>query len=98
MLVADRPLWLEVAHRSSYILLLIFFLLSIANIAVPSLRRKWSKGKIQLDDEYVAQTRKGLFSKLLLEHIDSDLTEDGIPIDPTKFWKTVTIAAIRVRD
>ena len=93
-LMYERPLWLEVSHRSSYILLLIISALSLFNIVAPTFRRKWSKGKIKLDDGFVAQTRKGLFSKLLLEHIDSDLANDGSPVHLAKFWMRVSVPRV----
>lgn len=93
MIAPDRPLWLEVAHRASYALLFLVFILSLTIIVLPPLRRKWSKGKIKLDDGFVAQTRKGLFSKLLLEHIDSGLAGDGTPVNLPKFWKGVSLSS-----
>jgi hypothetical protein len=93
MILPDRPLWLEVAHRASYILLLTVIVLSFANLAIAPLRKRWSKGKIHLDGGFVAHTRKGLFSKLLLEHIDSDIAGDGVPVNLPKFWSRVSVAS-----
>jgi hypothetical protein len=35
------------------------------------------------------QTRKGLFSSLLLDNIDDDLGKDGEPVDLPAFWREV---------
>jgi hypothetical protein len=87
-LVTKEPRWLQITHYTSFVLVFVTVLLSFLIVTLPALQKRLSNGRIKLDNGFQASTRKGLFSKLLLEHID-DLGGDGDPVDIQQFWKGV---------
>ena len=89
--MTHEPKWLEVAHKTSFITVLVAVLTSLFLFVLPILlQRRKREGAIQLQDEHVIKTRKGLFSRLLLDHIDN-MGGDGEPIDLQAFWKEVSL-------
>lgn len=87
--ITKEPRWLQITHYASFVLVLSAVVVSAAVIVIPLIRRRFSRGKIKLQDGFVASTRKGLFSKLLLEHIDA-VAGDGEPVNLPGFWQDVS--------
>ena len=87
-----KPLWLDITHIASAILLLVAVVISASAILIPYILTRWSQGRVKLRDEpgSNAQTRKGILSSVLLSHVDSDLEEDGSAVDIAGFWKEVS--------
>ena len=88
----EPPTWLKLTQISTHILLLTAVTTSLLLIILPWLQQRLhlNHGKIKLQAEAVAQTRKGLLSKLFLDHIE-DIPSDGDPVDLPGFWTKVSI-------
>jgi hypothetical protein len=85
MLDPNPPPWLTISHRASYFLILLTICVSFLSLVVPRL----TENGVRLKDGPRPKTRKGLLSKTLLEHIDTDLAAHGEPVDLPGFWHKV---------
>jgi hypothetical protein len=85
MLAQPQPPWLTISHRTSYILVILAVCISFLSLIIPRL----PKSRVTLKEEPQPKTRKGLLSKKLLEHIDTDLAAHGEPVDLPGFWHKV---------
>ena len=86
----QQPVWLTITQISTHILILTAIVVSALQNIKPWLLQHLSNWQVRLQSESDLHTRKGLFSRLLLEHIE-DLPSNGKPVNLPAFWAKVSV-------